>query len=52
MSLVLLLYEKAPDNLNQTMWSIQGNLSGEPVTAAILWSRKELSYCTSGFYRS
>ena len=29
----------------------QGNLKREPVTAAILLSRMEVSYCTSGFVR-
>ena len=30
---------------------IQGNLKGESVVAAILPSRMEVSYCTSGFFR-
>ena len=30
----------------------QGNLKGESVVAAILPSRMEVSYCTSGFFHS
>ena len=30
----------------------QGNLKGESVLAAILPSHMEVSYCTSGFFRS
>ena len=30
----------------------QGNLRGESVVAAIIWSRMETSYCTSGFFSS
>ena len=32
--------------------AIQGNLKGESVVAAILPSRMETSYCTSGFFCS
>ena len=34
-----------------SMWQHQGSLKGESVVAAILSSRMEQSYCTSGFFR-
>ena len=32
--------------------TVQGNLKGESVVAAILPSLMEVSYCTAGFFRS
>ena len=32
------------------LWDNQGNLNGESVVAAILPSRMDVSYCTSGFF--
>ena len=34
------------------LWKYQGNLKGESVVATILLSCMEVSYCTSGFFRS
>ena len=36
---------------SQGFWTYQGSLKGESVVAAILSSRMEQSYCTSGFFR-
>ena len=35
----------------EIVWLVQGSLKGESVVAAILSSRMEQSYCTSGFFR-
>ena len=37
--------------LKPTLRKFQGSLKGESVVAAILSSRMEQSYCTSGFFR-
>ena len=37
--------------LSSQVYSFQGSLKGESVVAAILSSRMEQSYCTSGFFR-
>ena len=43
---------RGPNKLQYLMCFYQGNLKGESVVAAILLSRMEASYCTSGFFRS
>ena len=50
-TMVFLIFLCCNNSIVVHLWYGQGNLRGEPVVVAILWSHMEQSYCTSEFFR-